>query len=48
VAIDLNYIGAADRVTMLAENPLVEQAITQVEWDSPCRSHEDRVSRALS
>lgn len=30
VDIDLNYIGAADRQTMLAEKPLVEQAITQV------------------
>ncbi|MCE9637989.1 MAG: nucleotidyl transferase AbiEii/AbiGii toxin family protein [Planctomycetes bacterium] len=30
VDIDLNYVGAADRATMLAERPLVERAIEQV------------------
>jgi len=30
VDIDLNYIGAADRTTMLAERPMVEQAIQAV------------------
>lgn len=30
VDIDLNYIGARDRETMLAERPLVEQAISAV------------------
>jgi len=30
VDIDLNYIGARDRATMLAERPLVEQAISAV------------------
>jgi hypothetical protein len=35
VDLDLTYIGAADRETMLAEKPLVEQAISQVERASP-------------
>ena len=30
VDIDLNYVGAADRTTMLAERPRVEQAVQQV------------------
>lgn len=30
VDIDLNYIGASDRETMLAERPLVEQALQAV------------------
>ncbi len=30
VDIDLNYVGAADRATMVAERPRLEQALTQV------------------
>jgi Nucleotidyl transferase AbiEii toxin, Type IV TA system len=30
VDIDLNYIGASDRATMLSERPRVEQALEQV------------------
>jgi hypothetical protein len=31
--VDLNYVGAADRETMLSERRKVEQAVRKIEWE---------------
>lgn len=43
VDIDLNYVGAADRETMLTERPEVEESLM-----AACRSREIRVRRSPS